>query len=370
MGAYELERSETCDATGRLVGCHDILSIRGSWMRTEPQREARMFQRTFGIVAMLLVSFAQREALAGAYTFTTIDVPNASYTYALGINNSGAVVGVSGVLDTSTGGYSFRNSSFLRQPDASFAAVAFPSVTTTFVSGINDLGQVTGSVNAWFGRRAFVDGTGGDLFEGDARGLNNLGVIVGSISGVSPRTEAFVRSSNGVVTRFVAPGAADTFAFGINDAGEIVGYSYTHTEINGVFAWILKGFSRAADGTSFTEIAVPGARYTLAHDISNDRVVVGEYSDVVGNRNGFLLDLDDGRFDTLTVPGSVYTSIRGINDHGEVVGVWNDVEGVSHGFLANPIAVSEPNTLGLLAMALLALRGARTRRRTLADNRC
>jgi probable HAF family extracellular repeat protein len=78
-------------------------------------------------------------------------------------------------------------------------------------------------------------------------------------------------------TAFDVPGATQgTSAYGINNHGQIVGYSNgpgTH------------GFLRAKGGT-FTQLDVPGAAYTLAQRINGHGQIVGVFVDT--NNGGIL----------------------------------------------------------------------------------
>ncbi len=126
----------------------------------------------------------------------------------------------------------------------SFTAIDVPGAGYTYVTGINDLGQVVG----WFvyaegGRHAFLD-TGGSF------------------------------------TIIDVPGASDTYAYGINDNGEIVGYysrfgtslDYGFLDTNG----------------SLNTFNVPGALWTHANGINDSGQIVGEFADAQSIGHGFL----------------------------------------------------------------------------------
>jgi probable HAF family extracellular repeat protein len=125
-------------------------------------------------------------------------------------------------------------------------------------------------------------------------------------------------------TTIDVPGASQTDAFGVNKAGQIVGF-YEDA------SFTLHGFLRNTDGT-FTTIDVPGAGSTTAGGISG-RKIVGGYSD--GNGwHGFLLKR--GHFLTIDVPGAQQsTAALGISGK-KIVGYYLDLLGIPHGFLATP----------------------------------
>lgn len=133
------------------------------------------------------------------------------------------------------------------------------------------------------------------------------------------------------------PAAAQTYSFRIVDvpgssssrvlvntnAGVLVGdYGTTKFSINSGFV--------LANGT-FTRIAFPGASITFAEGINNHLQVVGWYSDPSGNQHGFMLN--GGIYRTVDFPGALSTVAGAINDVGVIVG-WYDDGSRFHGFSA------------------------------------
>jgi parallel beta-helix repeat protein len=104
------------------------------------------------------------------------------------------------------------------------------------------------------------------------------------------------------------PGSRQTFADGINDAGDIVGGFLG--EDNQWRGYLLRG------GT-FTVIQYPGARLTWALGINSRGDIVGQYND--GQKTlGFLLS--QGVFTSLDCPPSRSASAYGINSAGDIAG--------------------------------------------------
>jgi uncharacterized membrane protein len=75
-----------------------------------------------------------------------------------------------------------------------------------------------------------------------------------------------------------------------------------------------------AQGT-YTQIDYPGAVQTYAYGIDTAGDVVGSYVDTSNNVHGFFLSA--GIFTTLDVPGATGTAATGINDVGQIVGSTN-----------------------------------------------
>lgn len=84
------------------------------------------------------------------------------------------------------------------------------------------------------------------------------------------------------------------------------------------------GGTRAeAQSDVFTTIDVAGAINTFAYGINNLGDVVGYYTDSPGRKHGYLLS--GGEFTQVDFPGAHDTEARSVNDAGDIVGyLWND----------------------------------------------
>jgi probable HAF family extracellular repeat protein len=87
---------------------------------------------------------------------------------------------------------------------------------------------------------------------------------------------------------------------------------------------------RAPAAGTFTPIEVPGVTFTTAIGINARGQVVGNFTDAMGARRGFLLDR--GVFTLIDVPGATASTVFGITDRGQIVGFFIDAEGVTRGF--------------------------------------
>jgi uncharacterized membrane protein len=83
------------------------------------------------------------------------------------------------------------------------------------------------------------------------------------------------------VTSFDEPnaGPGGTYAFSINEVGQIVGYYYDTARAT-------HGYIKVRG--EFQNIDVPGALATIATNINDFGVVVGEYYDATGHTHGFI----------------------------------------------------------------------------------
>ncbi|HEX7157872.1 MAG TPA: hypothetical protein VF214_02565 [Edaphobacter sp.] len=120
---------------------------------------------------------------------------------------------------------------------------------------------------------------------------------------------------------------------------------FDHRYLRGSFWWRRVGVGIAAeappgaidsgffyDNGNFTLIRFPGATVTYANGISNNGLIVGQYS----TGNGFLGFLyDHGTYTTISFPGSTSSTAVGVNSNGEIVGTYTDTLGGRNGFLFN-----------------------------------
>jgi probable HAF family extracellular repeat protein len=138
-----------------------------------------------------------------------------------GINDAGQIVGTFGPSFIYSGG--------------TYTTVAFPGAVATDAVGINNSGQIVGAYNVGGGAIGFEYSNGiytslmvpGALVT-YATGINNLGQIVGYdyIGGFANDDIHGFLYSNGTYTTVDFPSGVYNIAEGINDSGQIVGFSY------------------------------------------------------------------------------------------------------------------------------------------------
>jgi uncharacterized membrane protein len=125
---------------------------------------------------------------------------------------------------------------------------------------------------------------------------------------------AFIRSAAGAFVSVDVPGGLATYAYGINDAGAIVGCFFDTS-------WVEHGFLRNPDAT-FTVIDVAGSVETCAIGIDNTGTIVGTVKDEVPGGAprwySFIRNAVAG-YTVFTFPSSDSTWAYG-NDSGVVVG--------------------------------------------------
>jgi probable HAF family extracellular repeat protein len=310
-------------------------------------------------------------ALAGPYVYSTFNEPDSignpyqgvGRTYAFSINDSGQITGEYG---DAYGPHGFVYSG------GTYSTLDVPGANGTELYRSNNAGEIVGRYfDTSHPQGAAFLYTGGNFtdisFPGAAWtyvfGINNAGDMVGTYNFGGPQTQSsqhgFIYSGS-VFTTIDVPGGYDPQPLGINDAGQIVGLFGDGTGSHGFLD----------NGGVFSKIDAPGAfSYTYAFDINNDGQIVGFFDTPTGDTNGFLYT--GGAFTDIAIPHSSIdlpdTFPLGINNLGQVVGYGlGDLEyfgsgaaTTEHAFIATPTPA--PATLPLFAtglglMALLAWR--------------
>jgi hypothetical protein len=150
-----------------------------------------------------------------------------------------------------------------------------------------------------------------------AQGINDSGEIAGYSLNASIGYSGFVQSG-GTTTTIQDPNAVagSTFVYGISNAGAVVG---TYGDGSGAHAFVESG------GTYTTLSALNGYFQLQVQGINNAGQVVGSYFQSQVGRIGF--EYSNGAVTSFTVPGSgAYPDVNpyGINDAGTIVGYYTE----------------------------------------------
>jgi probable HAF family extracellular repeat protein len=161
-----------------------------------------------------------------------------------------------------------------------------------------------------------------------AFGINDAGQIVGGYDAGSIGTVHGFLLSGGTYTTLDDPGTDQTQLSRINNAGEIAGFYFTPG---------IQGFQYI--NGSYFPIDDPLATATLAEGINDQGQIVGRYLDNDDVSHGFFYSGGlSGAYTTLDDPSATAiggTIATGINDAGQIVGYYGNASG-QHGFLAIP----------------------------------
>jgi probable HAF family extracellular repeat protein len=309
-----------------------------------------MVGRILVALFLLAITAGFGSAHAADYTYETLDHPDATNTWAHGINDAGQVVGSYRDGSGKYHGYLYSGGSY---------TVLDCGHGATSANGINNLGQVVGGYTEGTRSWGFLYTPGEGcrfIFHPDdwntaASGINDAGQIVGTY--FDGETHGFLLSG-GAFTALNYPQAWHTYASGINNAGLIVGHYYHGTQGTHGFVY---------SGGAYTALPdpAPGAYETWAVGVNNAGQISG-WSRTDKSR-GFVYS--GGAYTILEYPGCWGTLARGINQSGQTVGeYWCSP---THGFLATP--ASEPLAVPalhpvmslVLAVILIGLGATRSR---------
>lgn len=275
------------------------------------------------------------------------------YTSPTGINSNGVVVG-------NSGGRGIVHSNGVTQVIGGFSGSPYSSVAY----GINDAGQVVGSAwNTQGNQRATIANNGSLTDLGTLNGgswsagnaINNSGQVTGA-SQTPFGGHAFI-TRNGEMVDLGAFAWGISTGYAINDAGQVAGTSYvTNTEQH--------AFITTLDD-QMIDIGLSGYS-SVAFGINNAGQAVGYFGDNFGGSkrafvtlNGVMTDLN-----TLIAADIGWTLMTAydINNSGQIVGVGIAANGVQRAFLLNPVAsVPLPASIWLFGSALLGFVRRRAR---------
>lgn len=143
--------------------------------------------------------------------------------------------------------------------------------------------------------------------------INGSGTVAGWAQNSSGTQQAFVSTPNGLEALSVA--SSDSYAYGINNSGTVVGTTYVNGQAYGTI-W---------SGSGTTELGA--GSYAMA--INNSGEVAG------GNGQAFVVT--DGQLQALGTPSGIdWSAAYGINDSGTVVGDGQLSNGTFRGIVWSP----------------------------------
>ncbi|MGA3268243.1 MAG: hypothetical protein ABSE16_15615 [Verrucomicrobiota bacterium] len=287
---------------------------------------------------------------------------------ATAINNAGQIVGCRWILVTNIGYSSpggvpaITNVGYAQQPVSfrnGLPVNLFPGLNYGDAMGVNDSGEIVGSVslsNVPTHGFACLNGLTTDLGSGFmATGINNLGDIVGQSFTFSSMVHPMLYH-DGLTEDLGTLGGTDGSATAINDLGEIIGWSTTTNADTHAFLYrngTMTDLGTLGVQTNFPGVSFPS--YCSALAINNWGQIVGTSTAANGTHaffywDGSMVDLNGlVKLTHLKGPAGflTLTSAEGINDSGQIVGeglYWDRRQESSHAFLLD--LRPEPQTDG------------------------
>ena len=217
---------------------------------------------------------------------------------ALGINNSGQVVG-----EFSNGYFGYGNIFFTGPNGIGMTDLGIYS--DALFAGINDSGQIAGTS---YPRTGFITGPNGigrtDLEASRPNGINDDGQVVGI--GIGRNERAFITGPDGIgMTDLGTFGGLVSSANGINNSGEVVGWAATASGEGHPFGEahpFIFSHGGITDLLLLAPVIAAGWTYLIPTDINNNGQIVG-YGSHNGNYEAFLLSYTS---DTVFDPKPIY----------------------------------------------------------------
>lgn len=289
--------------------------------------------------AALAVLSAPSHATPGNYTFTDLgflrpradDLPvSPQSARAFGISDSSQVVGDSTVSYVEGGGHVFLYNGGAMSDLGTLMEPFSEAYATGY--GINNAGQVVGASNILYSRtgalhHAFLYSGGAMRDLGTLGGrqsfafaINNAGQVAGySQTTIIPDTNPFndpapyhaFLYSGGKMTDLGTLGGANSYAYGINNGGHVAGASQLAGDA-ATRAFVYSGGRMTALGTL-------GGTNSAAYGINDARHIVGE-SDLPGNGRTHAFLHDGVTMKDLGTLGGATSVAKAINNAGQVVG--------------------------------------------------
>lgn len=218
----------------------------------------------------------------------------------------------------------------------------------TSASAINDSGRVVGQtgqgiweVSSPYIRTGFITGPNGagitalsmdDLGMDDARDINNAGQVVGTASAAPDAlvTYSYITGPNGEGGTLIKPLVEfnSTVAYGINDAGQVAGWSSTGEGGS-------RAFITGPNGVGPVDLGYFGGYVSVAVDINNTGQTAVE-ADMYEGSHAFITGPNGVGVTDLGTLGGVSSFVSRINDSGQVVGSSETAADSRHAFITGP----------------------------------
>jgi hypothetical protein len=356
-----------------------------------------LFIRAIGVLLALCFIVASGFSADPSFVFHDLIFPNppgdqTTFTAAYGVNDSGTVVGYYNTENDGTRKLGFYGSTspsvnLLNLPLTNGSPTCAP--TQVGAAGINNSGTIVGAIlgctfsSIPYG--GFLTSNNGSTFIdfypagvvtgtqelNQASGINRFGTVVGYAVGLSGTTltiKGYTTSDRSTFTSISDSKGSGTFAEGIDDSGDVVGFYLIGS--NNTVGFLLKGgsyYDVFPPSTANTQCAcMPLQSDATGIDSAGD--IVGFYKDSTGLSYGFIWTgyslsggaVTGGTFTTLNDPNAGNnggngegTQVLGISPNGqEIVGLYKNSSG-TNGFYATSNSTSlsltssaNPSTFG------------------------
>jgi len=272
------------------------------------------------------IAFVLWSAFAFAATYATVDFPGAISTEVLDINNFGVMVGF----------YSDRtNQHGFIDTNGAFSTLDDPDGSDTNALGINDLGEVVGQYQGngryngfYYDGATFTTINPPNSTSSDLEKINNLGQMTGYYVDQASVQHAFeYDTTTQTFTTLDPPNAKFSGGNGINNLGWVVG-TYDTDRANVELTFVYRG-------GHFTNVPGLSVGLVLLGDINDSGEIVGAIYPPRSIEPHAFLYLN-GKLSLFMYPGALDTGASGVNNAGVVVGGYSVVGSQPQGFIRTP----------------------------------
>lgn len=260
---------------------YDQREERGIALPSKSSRQIRSFCFSSIRLATLISSFTL--AALAQFTFTAFDAsPTTGITTPGGINNNGDIAGTFEVGSFSMG--------FIRDVTGNVTTFSLPQPASCNVAGNHPC----------------------------INGINDLGQVVGTVYDAADNAFNFIRDQQGNISSLSAPPGVPLWDIvGLNNAGESIAESYITCTLVTCTSQL---FLRTAAGT-FYPLPLPpglGTSFNFA-GLNNNGEAAGSGTRSDGVQVGFVLDISSKQYTFFELPDQV-DIVGGINDKGVIIG--------------------------------------------------
>jgi probable HAF family extracellular repeat protein len=224
------------DTAGRIVGyytddggTHGFVFNNGAYSAIDVPGAHWTVAYGINSTGQIVGGFGSSDASSGRHgfllsggSFSTFDVPGSTDTIARSVNSRGQIVGVYVAADGLQHGFLLSG--------GNYATIEVPQSNSGSANGINDAGQIVGLAGSGPGAIGFLfDSTTYSKIEyprsnyTEPFGLNNLGDIAGQNGGSGGPSQGFRQSGGGFSLITLPDSPVSWDARGVNDLGQIVG---------------------------------------------------------------------------------------------------------------------------------------------------
>jgi probable HAF family extracellular repeat protein len=304
-------------------------------------------QFVFAVLMALVVAVA---AAAQSYSITDIGVLKGdNESNGFWINSSGAVVGCSDTANSEgypcTGTGPGQHAFYWTKSGGRKDLGTLPGGNISGAIGVNDSGEVVGYSNNSSDPEMIYNfiafkwtSAGGMVSLGTLHGgnsscafeINSSGVIAGDSYVSSTVVDAVSWTNSRIKNLGSLPNSIYSSSFDINDSGEIVGesvFEFSPTFTSHAFQWT------SADGMLDLG-TLSGGNSSIANAINSSGLIVGQSNSESVETWHAVQWSTRGKIEDLGVlPGGNYSIAFGINDSGEIVGYGNLANNAAHAMM-------------------------------------